>query len=61
MSCSLDKLVSNLKEKGKKEKKSLQETFPITYAYFKNNWNKVDEDGFEFLSRKGVYTYENID
>ena len=30
MSCSLDKLVSNLNEKGKKENKSLQETFPIT-------------------------------
>ena len=54
MSCSLDKLVSNLNEKGKKENKSLQETFPITYEYFKNKWDKVDEDGFEFLTRKGV-------
>ena len=61
MSCSLDKLVSNLNEKGKKENKSLQETFPITYEYFKNKWDKVDEDGFESLTRKGVYPYEYID
>ena len=58
MGCSLDKLVSNLKEKGKKEKKTLQETFPNTYAYFKKSWNHVDEDGFEMLTRKGVFPYE---
>ena len=58
MGCSLDKLVSNLKEKDKKEKKTLQETFPNTYAYFKKSWNHVDDDGFWILSRKGVYPYE---
>ena len=61
MSCSLDKLVSNLNEKGKKENKSLQETFPITYEYFKNKWKTGDEDCFEFLTRKGVYPYEYKD
>ena len=60
MSCSLDKLVSNLKEKGKKENKTLQETFPNTYAYFKKSWNHVGEDAFEMLTRKGVYPYEYI-
>ena len=58
MGCSLDKLVSNLKEKGKKENKTLQETFPNTYVYFKNSWGHVGEDAFPILTRKGVYPYE---
>ena len=61
MSCSLDKLVSNLNEKGKKENKSLQETFLITNEYLKDELDKVNEDGFEFVTRKGVYPYEYID
>ena len=60
MGCSLDKLVSNLKEKGKKENKTLQETFPNTYAYLKNSWGHVGEDAFPMLTRKGVYPYEYI-
>ena len=58
MGISLDKLVKNLKEKGKKENKSLQETFPLTYEYFKKYWSHVGEDAFEMLTRKGVYPYE---
>ena len=34
---SLDKLVSNLEEKGLKDHKSLRETLPTVYAYFKKN------------------------
>ena len=60
MGCSLDKLVSNFKEKGRKENKTLQQNFPNTYSYFKKYWNNVDEDGFELLTRKGVYPYEYI-
>ena len=61
MGCSLDKLVSNKKEKGEKEKTTLQETFPTTYTYFKKYWSHVGEDAFEMLRRKGVYPYEYID
>ena len=60
MGCSLDKLVSNLKEKGKKENMTLKETFPHTYSYFKDCWAHVDEGAFPILSRKGVYPYEYI-
>ena len=61
MSCSLDKLVSDLREMGQKEKKTLQETFPTTYTYLKNDWSNVGEDAFKMLTRKGVYPYEYID
>ena len=61
MGCSLDKLVSNLKEKGQKEKKTLQETFPITYDYFKDIWSDLGGEAFEMLTRKGVSPYEYID
>ena len=44
MGLSLDKLVSTLKEKGRKENKTLQQTFPNTYLYFKKYWPNVDED-----------------
>ena len=54
MGCSLDKLVSDLKEMGQKEKKTLQETFPTTYTYLKNYWSHVGEDAFEMLTRKGI-------
>ena len=46
MGSSLDKLVSDLREMGKKEKMSLQETFPSTYAYFKKEWSHIGEDTF---------------
>ena len=61
LNCGLDKLVNNLKEKGQKEKKTLAQTFPITYAYFKEKWGHLDEKVFEMLCRKGVYPYEYID
>ena len=38
LNCGLDKLVENLKDKGQRENKSLQETFPRTYTYFKKRW-----------------------
>ena len=60
LNSSLDKLVKNLKDKGVKEGKTLGETFPNTYAYFKRSWNDVNEDGFELLTRKGIYPYEYI-
>ena len=61
MSLSLDKLLKNLKEKGKKENKILEKTFPHTFEYFKSMFPNVDEDGFEILTRKGVYPYEYMD
>ena len=59
--CSLDKLVSDLREMGQKEQKTLQETFPTTYAYFKKEWSHISEDVFEMVTRKGIYPYEYID
>ena len=61
LNSSLDKLVKNLKDKGVKEGKTLGETFPHTYEYFKRNWTDVNEDGFELLTRKGIYPYEYMD
>ena len=61
LNCSLDKLVSNLREKGEKDNKTLKETFPTTYTYFKREWSHIEEDAFDMLSRKGVYPYEYID
>ena len=61
LNSSLDKLVKNLKDKGCKEKKHVKETFPNTYAFFKQNYKQMDEDLFELLTRKGVYPYEYMD
>merc|ERR1712025_1166553 len=58
---SLDKLVFNLKDKGLKENKSLKDTFPTVYSYFKKKWSHLDEDVFPLLCRKGVYPYEYFD
>merc|ERR1712208_46795 len=58
LNSSLEKLVKNLKDKGLKEDKSIKDTFPSTYAYFKKDWNHIDENAFELLTRKGVYPYE---
>merc|ERR1712030_297479 len=58
LNSSLEKLVKNLKDKGLKEGKSIKDTFPNTYAYFKKDWNHIDEDAFELLTRKGEYPYE---
>ena len=35
---SLDKLGSNLKDKGLNENKSLKDTFPTVYSCFKKKW-----------------------
>ena len=61
LNSSLEKLVKNLKDKGLKEEKSIKDTFPNTYAYFKKDWNHIDEEAFELLTRKGVYPYEYMD
>ena len=55
MGRSLDKLVSDLKEKGKKDNLSIEETFPTTYTYFKKYWPEIEDDAFKMLTRKGVY------
>ena len=61
LNSSLDKLGKNLKDKGEKEGKSIKDTFPNTYSYFKKYWNHIDEEAFELLTRKGVYPYEFMD
>ena len=61
LNSSLEKLVKNLKDKGLKEEKSIKDTFTNTYAYFKKDWNHIDEEAFELLTRKGVYPYEYMD
>ena len=43
MSSSLDKLVSDLKEKGKKDNLNIDYTFSTTYKYFKKYWPKVED------------------
>ena len=58
---SLDKLVFNLKDKGLKENRSLKDTFPTVYSYFKKKWSHLDGDILEFYCRKGVYPYEYFD
>ena len=57
----MDKLGSNLKDKGLKENKSLKDTFPTVYSYLKKKWSHLDKDAFELLCRKGVYPYEYFD
>ena len=59
LNCGLDKLVTNLKEKGMKEGKLLKETFSTTYYYFKEKWGgKVDEEAFELqLPKKRLSTF----
>ena len=61
LNSSLDKLVKNLKNKGIKENKPAKDTFPNTYAYFKKKWKHIDDEGFEMLTRKGVYPYDYMD
>ena len=57
----MDKLVSNLKDKGLKETKSLKDTFPSVYTYFKKEWGHLDEEKvFELLTRTVVFPYEYI-
>ena len=49
LNCSLDKLVTNLREKGVKEGLTLKEILPTTYSYFKDELysDGVGEDAFE--------------
>ena len=39
---SLDKMGSNLKDKGLKENKSMKATFPTVYTYFKKEWGHLE-------------------
>lgn len=60
MGSSLDVLVKNLKDEGKKNR-NMKMLFKHTYSYFdelcKNNQDLVEED-FDLLTRKNVYPYE---
>ena len=63
LNCSLDKLVTNLREKGVKEGLTLKEILPTTYSYFEEELysdDGVGDDAFELLCRKGVYPYKYI-
>ena len=60
LNSGLEKLVSNLKNKGLKENKSLKDTFPTVYTYFKKEWTHLDEDAFVLQTRKGVFPCEYI-
>ena len=44
LNCSLQKLVTNLREKGVKEVLTLKEILPTTYSYFKEELYS-DDDG----------------
>ena len=61
LNCSLDKQVTNLAEKGKKDGKTLMEILPTTYSYFKEKWGEVGQQAFELSTRKGIYPYEYMD
>ena len=61
LNSSLDKLVKNLKDKGVKEGKTLKDTFPNTYAFFKKKFQHLNEESIELLTRKGVYPYKFMD
>ena len=58
LSSSLDKLVKNLKVKAEG---SLNQCFPNTYRYFKENCKGVQDKGFEMLTRKLVFPYDYMD
>ena len=57
---SLDKLVSNLAAKTKNGQ-TLESIFPNLDKYFQDKWAHIHKEGFELLTRKGVYPYEYMD
>ena len=57
---SLDKLVSNLAAKTKNGQ-TLESIFPNLDKYFQDKWGHIPKEGFELLTRKGVYPYEYMD
>ena len=57
LNTSLEKLVANLKAKGRKEE-NMEILFKHTLAYFQEKWKHLSMDAFEMLTRKGIYPYE---
>ena len=60
LASSLDKLVSNLAAKAKNGQ-TLETVFPNLAKYYKDKWSHISKEGFELLTRKGVYPYQYMD
>ena len=45
----------NLKDEGLKENRSLKDTFPTVYSYFKKKWGHLDEEEvFPYVERESM-------